>query len=348
MSTTGIPLDKAELLSALLEALLYGFSLLMFGATIWTLVVRRSTHQVNHKMLAVACALLLSSTVHFVIEIIRVMCGLILYRDTYPGGPVAYFSDPSQWTFVAKNSLFTVQTVIGDGVILYRCYVVWRSTLVMILPLLLWCLTFVTGIVSPYTAAITPDSQVFVGRLSHWITAFWATAFATNLLTTVLLVSRIWYVDRKATRLRGHRQSHLRPILHIIVDAGAIYSLTLLVGLICFVLGTNGQFVVLDLVTPIISITFYMVIIRVGLATNQADRTTSIALGYTSSEEDRSVAERRRRMQVHITTFTESNDDRGRHSAMYVTGPTSTKTSPHEIRRDSGGEEEGGYKERAV
>lgn len=45
------------------------------------------------------------------------MEGLILYRDTYPGGPVAFFSNVSQWTFVAKNYLFTAQTLVGDGVI---------------------------------------------------------------------------------------------------------------------------------------------------------------------------------------------------------------------------------------
>ena len=51
------------------------------------------------------------------IDIIRIMEGLILYRDTYPGGPVAYFADVSQWTFVSKNYVFTAQTLIGDGVV---------------------------------------------------------------------------------------------------------------------------------------------------------------------------------------------------------------------------------------
>ena len=111
----------------------------MFGGTIWTLLSRRSTHPVNRKMFTVACALLLCSTVvgvssiswigfgteidlswviqHLVIHIIRVMYGLILYRDTWPGGPVGYFSDVSQWTFTVKNHVYTVQTLIGDGVI---------------------------------------------------------------------------------------------------------------------------------------------------------------------------------------------------------------------------------------
>lgn len=40
-----------------------GFSLLMFGGTIWVLLSRRSTHQVNRFMLTVACLLLMCSTV---------------------------------------------------------------------------------------------------------------------------------------------------------------------------------------------------------------------------------------------------------------------------------------------
>ena len=71
-------------------------------------------------------------------------------------------------------------------------------------------------------------------------------------LLPVLLVSRIWYVDRRVTRLRANRrQSELRPILHILVDAGAIYSLTLLVSLICFLSRSNGQYVMLDMVSPL-------------------------------------------------------------------------------------------------
>ncbi|KAF8129476.1 hypothetical protein EV363DRAFT_1584542 [Boletus edulis] len=333
MDPTGIPLDKAELLSVLLEALLYGFSLLMFGATIWTLL--SSTRKLNRKMITVACALLLCSTVHFVIDIMRVMDGLILYRDT---GPIAYFADVSQWTFVAKNYVFTAQTLIGDGVVLYRCYMVWQSKLVMIFPVLLWCSTVATGIGSPYTASRVTQSEVFGGTLSRWITAFWATALATNLLTTLLLVCRIWYVGRKATRLCGNRQSELRPVLHIIVDAGAFYSVTLLVALACFISRSNGQYVVLNMVTPIISITFYMVIIRVGMA-NQANRSTNVPLAFTSTDDGQGSAERRRRMQVRITTLTESKIDHGQRQPMCPASATSSKTSPVKTNPDGGGSE---------
>jgi hypothetical protein len=67
-------------------------------------------------------------------------------------------------------------------------------------------------------------------------------------LSPVLLVFRIWRVDRNATRLRGHQKSQLRPILQILIDAGIIYSLTLLVALTTFMSQSNGQYVILDMV----------------------------------------------------------------------------------------------------
>lgn len=65
----------------------------------------------------------------------------------------------------------------------------------------------------------------------------------------VLLAYRIWSVDRTSARLCGHRKSQLRPLLHIIIDAGVIYSVTLLAALICFVNKSNGQYVILDTVS---------------------------------------------------------------------------------------------------
>jgi hypothetical protein len=75
----------------------------------------------------------------------------------------------------------------------------------MILPVLLWCaaggtcdacfeeiqtiydVSEETGIGGPYTASKVTLSEVYAvygGSLSQWITSFWATALATNLLTT--------------------------------------------------------------------------------------------------------------------------------------------------------------------
>ena len=67
------------------------------------------------------------------------MEGFVLYRDTFPGGPIGYFSDVSQWTFVYMIYVFTVQTLLGDGVVVGAWTFGWRSNANVIIALSLLC-----------------------------------------------------------------------------------------------------------------------------------------------------------------------------------------------------------------
>lgn len=57
---------------------------------------------------------------HMVVDIVRIDEGLVKYRDTFPGGPLAFFEDVAQNTFVIKNAIYTLQTLLGDGVVVRR------------------------------------------------------------------------------------------------------------------------------------------------------------------------------------------------------------------------------------
>lgn len=57
-----------------------------------------------------------------IIDIIRISNGLVFKRDTFPGGPVAFFSQPSETTFIAKNIVYLFQTLLGDGVLVRPKY----------------------------------------------------------------------------------------------------------------------------------------------------------------------------------------------------------------------------------
>jgi len=52
-----------------------------------------------------------------VVDIVRTDEGLVKYRYTFPGGPLAFFADISQYTYVVKNAIYTLQTLVGDGVV---------------------------------------------------------------------------------------------------------------------------------------------------------------------------------------------------------------------------------------
>jgi len=268
----GPPLDTAAIISTTLEGILYGFSLLMYILTTWVLFRNKSISEVNKPMLIVASLLLIFSTIHMAVDINRIYLGFIGLRDTIPN-PVLYFEDVSQQTFVFKNAVYSFQTAVGDGVVLYRAYAVWKSPYPLILPFIVYCGVLATSIGSVYTVSITSpnSSNIFFKTTGQWITAFYAATFSCNLLATITLAVRLWWIERKAASFR-HGGGTLRPILLIVIDSGLLYSIALFSALMCFVNGSNAQFIVLDLITPVISISFYGVILRVALVQSDRER----------------------------------------------------------------------------
>ena len=61
-----------------------------------------------------------------------------------------------------------------------------------------------------------------------------------------LLAFRIWQVKRQSRQFLG--SNALSPLLRVVIESGAIYSMTVTAALITFVTKSNGVYVVLDIV----------------------------------------------------------------------------------------------------
>ncbi|KAG2344935.1 hypothetical protein BDR05DRAFT_164024 [Suillus weaverae] len=288
MSTTGIAQDTAALMSSVLGGILYGFSVLMFIGTIWTFMYKRCIRDVRRPITVIATLLFLLSTVHMVVCIIHVEDGLVKYRDSFPGGPVAFFTDVSQPTFVVNNVIYTLQTLLGDGVVIYRCYVVWQSGWVIILPCMMWCGVAVLGVCSVYSfsqtsATISNVETLFTNKTGHLIATFLAFTLATNVLSTGLLACRIWMIERKISTVRATK-GKIIPILRVLIDAAILYSAALCSSIICLALSNGGLYVMGDLIIPTISIAFYMVFIRIVLSQNNQEYASAVYGGTAEIE----------------------------------------------------------------
>ncbi|KAG2142365.1 hypothetical protein DEU56DRAFT_260171 [Suillus clintonianus] len=303
MVSAGMPLDAACLMAMALEGIVYGFSILMFMGTIWILAYEKRAQDINRRMIVVAILLLILSTGHIVANIARIYDGLVKYRDTYPGGPVAFFADPTQITLAIMHVFYVLQTLLADGVMIYRCYVVWQSFWVIILPSLLWCSVAVSGVgvIYSYLQAASNSLDFFAnvgGGPSQWVTAYFASTMATNGLSSGLLAYRIWMIESKVSAARATKGT-MMPIVRVLLDAAVLYTVVLLIALICYLLSNNGMEPAVDMITPIISIAFYMILIRIAIK-NQ-NRT------HTSTNGTRLSSLQQYPMQVHISKHT-SND----------------------------------------
>ncbi|KAG1718952.1 hypothetical protein EDB19DRAFT_1898939 [Suillus lakei] len=271
-SSTGIPLDAANLMSALLEGILYGFSVLMFMGTMWTFTHKRRIRDVNRPMIVVATLLFLLSTTHMVVGIIHVENGLVKYRDTFPGWP-------------GGNAIVVLETLLGDGVVIYRCYIVWQSVWVIILPCILWCGVAVFGVCMVYSMSQPQTNNsvnFFLNAIPQWITAFLAFTIATNLLSSGLLAYRIWMIERKVSAIRTTKGK--LPIWRVLVDAAILTSVATCSSLISFLCSSNGMYIMADLVIPVIPITFYMVFIRIATSQNNQDYISTVRGGTNETE----------------------------------------------------------------
>ncbi|KAG2151537.1 hypothetical protein DEU56DRAFT_727923 [Suillus clintonianus] len=278
MFPTAIAQDTAALMSSVLGSVLYGFSVLMFIGTIWTFTYKYRIRDVNRPIAVVATLLFLLSTAHMVVGIIHVEDGLVKHRDSFPGGSAAFFADVSQATFVTNNAIYTLQTLLADGVVIYRCYVVWQSIWVIILPCMMWCGVAVFGVCSVYdfSQASTTNSNtenLFTNETGHWIVLFLAFTLATNVLSTGLLAYRIWMIERKVSAVRVTKGK--MPILRVLIDAAILYFVALCTSIICFALSNIGLYVMGDLIIPTISIAFYMVFIRIAISQNNQDHVST-------------------------------------------------------------------------
>ncbi|KAI0632706.1 hypothetical protein C8Q77DRAFT_1262323 [Trametes polyzona] len=272
-----LPLPAAGILSTTLQAILYGYAVFMFMLAMWIMLRDRRRRQVNYALVGAGCALIVLGTAEMAVNIARIYQGFVTI------GPFVSVSDP---TFVAKSIFYNTQTLILDAVVIYRTYIVWQNVLVVIFPLIGWCglLGALTGLFCRFwltiwsaggsiglNIALVNSSKlagdVFAVQTGRWITAVYALTLGTNLSSTLLLAGRIWTVTRRSAQYRS--SDILGPVLRVIIESGAIYSMTITAALISFVVKSNGVYVILDMISPIISIVFNMLIIRVGLASER-------------------------------------------------------------------------------
>ncbi|KIJ34296.1 hypothetical protein M422DRAFT_70236 [Sphaerobolus stellatus SS14] len=200
---------------------------------------------------------------HIGVNFTRIIKAFIIFRNE-PGGPAAFFNRLSEFTQMFGSTLYVAQTLLGDAIVLMRCYIVWERNLVVVaFPMLLLLGSTVTGVGILYSFdRVEPEAQVFVNELSQWIVSFFSMTFATNFICTALVAYRIWRINQKGLAFsNSHRR--LGSVMVLIVESGSIYSAALLALLILYEADSWFQYVILDAITPTVGIVFSVIMYRI-------------------------------------------------------------------------------------
>ncbi|TFY56266.1 hypothetical protein EVG20_g8995 [Dentipellis fragilis] len=254
------PLHQAGLAAILVETVLYGIGMTMGAVTSLALMrVWVEGGTVNKRLLLVLLLMLVLSTAHVFISFVRVFEAFIKKIHNGPDGALDYFDNLSQPLFVAKNVILVLQTTLGDCVHTWRCYVIFnRNVKVILAPVLILSAGLISGcFVLESTTHVPSLNSAAFNLCSRWIKAYDVCMMSTSVYCALAIT---WKIYRS-----GHfftSQSSLFPVVVVIVEAGALYTSSLVAFLVTDLTGSNGQFVVMDLITPLVPILFCLIILQ--------------------------------------------------------------------------------------
>ncbi|KAF8883517.1 hypothetical protein BD779DRAFT_1443786 [Infundibulicybe gibba] len=257
-------IDVAELAGIATEGVLYGVFLVLDIAALYILFRRRDYHKhINILMVVAAIIMFLLSTAQFVVDTTTVFVGFIAISDR--PHRLEYLSDLTEPVFAARHAIYFTMMIVGDAIVIYRCYVVWGHNLkVVILPIL--CSLGSAACAYQTIWAIRHGSFNAKLELNMGFPIF-SLSFGANAIATTLIAYKICMTHRqlKKTMTMASYHDSLLPTARIIIESGAINTAYLLVYMIILYNNTSGVQILASIVTPFVGIIFTMVIIRAAL-----------------------------------------------------------------------------------
>ncbi|KIM79209.1 hypothetical protein PILCRDRAFT_10620 [Piloderma croceum F 1598] len=274
MAIAQISVELAGLLSVWLETLLYGIYASLFFETVFIMLKKKNRLPTGSSKIffGATVVMFISITAHVAINLYRMLRGYVWLADSV--GPAAYWENLSRWDTIAHGALNTFTTLVGDCLIIYRCYIVWDSNLpIVILPIVMVTMGLAANFVVLHQFAQLSLGSIFSPSLVHWMDTIYALAFAQNAMTTGLIVYRIWRQDRQSKVLLSS-SFRLIVIVRIIVESASIYLLNILIVIIFYAFNSNGQYIAEEAIVPVCGIVFTLITVRLSLHTSTSHPTT--------------------------------------------------------------------------
>ncbi|KIK68279.1 hypothetical protein GYMLUDRAFT_710780 [Collybiopsis luxurians FD-317 M1] len=278
----------AHLIPSAISSLLYANYLPLSIICIFT-VYRRKRAGYQYQIIAMSL-LVLASTVSLIVQWVtqsRAFRDLEAALKTASGG-----ADTTQ---IVQNSMaktllddYTVlgiyifSNVIADGLLMYRCYVIWNRDLkVVVIPALGYLSNIVLGILS-----IVHDHNL--------VNDFWIITVLENITLTLLTAGRILYINKEIGGILGSAvKTKYNTIAAVMLESGFLYSSIVLATSITARIPRNAIYAscLLAASTQIVGIAPSLIIIRVARGVDTRDILSSIAI-MTSSSNTRTVPHR--------------------------------------------------------
>ncbi|KDR76844.1 hypothetical protein GALMADRAFT_156179 [Galerina marginata CBS 339.88] len=283
-TSPGIRVDSAELAGILAEGPLYGIFLVLDVIAINILTRRRRHTSFNPFFVTAAALMLLLATAQFVVDSTNIAMGFLPIENR--ALRQSFFLDLTQPIFAAKHAIYFTMMLVGDAIVIYRCYIVWNHNFwIVLIPILCSLGSGACAYQTIWAIRHLSFKLSFIRLEKSMGFAVFGLSFSANAIATGENLRKTLSVSSAGRRLT--------PVLRIVLESGVVNTLYLLAYTIILDQGTDGIQIMASIVTPLVGIIFTTVIIRAALSAESSAQETynNISRGAPAFASNKSLSQ---------------------------------------------------------
>ncbi|OCH89649.1 hypothetical protein OBBRIDRAFT_826431 [Obba rivulosa] len=253
-----LPIIQARIFTFMFSSFFLGVHLTTTTICLWALLVRNPSRgrKIHYGFLAV-------TLVMACIGSLDVSVDAVTNVRVWTTGDIKLFTDETQWMNLTKNIDISLQLLIGDAVLTYRCWIVYERKWLAIIPsLTIWLgsvsvaiLLMVRSVTAIGSSGINAPSLVSVTAAQQALTV------GLNTLTSSLIILRIWKVS-SSIRMYMVGQDRLLYAIRVIAESGSMYAMSAAICLATILARSTAVYITADCLVQITGICFNLIIIR--------------------------------------------------------------------------------------
>ncbi|ESK84233.1 hypothetical protein Moror_3809 [Moniliophthora roreri MCA 2997] len=211
--------EKSLYVANVFACILYGLELYLAFTTIYLLVIDRSRRTRKQKIFYIfyIASIVLAQALAIASNTALGYLMWLEHRD-FPGGPMAYYTGTTtSWNNFTGISSIELTNFLGNLLSLYRCYVIWNSSIpVMILPVLMFLTASVMAIMTLVQSAGT---SIYSSQSVNFVVLWISITSSLNVLLTALISFRLLSARRRLLKLNITAPTQYIGVVAILVES---------------------------------------------------------------------------------------------------------------------------------
>jgi len=178
--------------------------------------------------------------------------------SNYPGGPLQYFFNVTPTIYDVTDVSYAVINLMADGLLVYRCWMVWnRRWVVIIIPLLMYLADIAMAILGTFQQ-INPIAPFFANNPSlSFQVPYFSISVALTILLSIMIAARLLSARKRIVDVLGPQHAKLyTSITAMIVESAGLFTLSSIFVISSFGVGltvglSSNYYLLFNVIAPI-------------------------------------------------------------------------------------------------